>query len=185
MEQIKDLMKNIVSCVSAQATHLDQADVKEMSEAMDMIKDLAMAEYYCQITKAMEDPENQYGEDYDENGPIRRGYSVSYPRRNMYRGYDPNWDMMPMRGYSDNNMSSRIYPDNMQMGYYEGNGHYRNGETGRYESARRGYEETKDINSLNKIFDVIEADMKELKGKMTGSDIATSKQRLMALANML
>lgn len=183
MEQIKDLMKNIISCASAQATHLDQADSKELSEAMDMIKDLAMAEYYCTITKAMKDPENQYGEDYDEEGPISKGYSMSrYPM--MRRGYD--YDMMPMRGYTDSsNMSGRIYADNGQMGYSESNGQYRKSNTGRYESARRGYEEAKDIGSLNKIFDVIEEDMKELKGKMTGSDLATSKQRLMSLANML
>lgn len=167
MEQIKDLMKNIISCASAQATHLDQADSKELSEAMDMIKDLAMAEYYCTITKAMKDPENQYGEDYDEEGPIRKGYSYSrYPM--MRRGYES--EMMPteMRNYD-----------------YRGYDNYRNPNTGRYESARRGYEETKDINSLNKIFDVIEADMKELKGKMTSSDIQTAKQRLMSLSNML
>lgn len=183
MEQLKDVIKTVINCLASETSNMSTLNSDEFKNACDGIKDLAMADYYCAIKEAMEDPKNQYGEDYDEEGPIRKGYSTSrYPM--MHREYEN--DMMPMRGYTDSsNMSGTIYADSGQMGYSEGNGQYRNGNTGRYESARRGYEEAKDIGSLNKIFDVIEEDMKELKGKMTGSDLATSKQRLMSLANML
>jgi hypothetical protein len=35
-------------------THLDTVDTKELGEAIDMIKDLSEAIYYCTITEAME-----------------------------------------------------------------------------------------------------------------------------------
>jgi hypothetical protein len=35
-------------------THLDSVDAKELGEAIDMIKDLSEAIYYCTITEAME-----------------------------------------------------------------------------------------------------------------------------------
>lgn len=182
MEQIKDLMKNIVSCVSAQATHMDQADTKEMSEAMDMIKDLAMAEYYCAVTKAMEDPENVYGEDWDENGPIKKGYS--YSRIMMPRGYVSEQGNVhsPMYYTDDMMMSDMEYKPNMARGYSD-NGMMRNNS--RYESARRGYRSDKSSSSLNKIFDVIEEDMNELKPTMTPQDIQTAKQRLASLSSMI
>ena len=175
MEQIKDIMKNIVSCVASQTTNIDKADPKELSEAMDMIKDLAMAEYYCQITKAMENPENEYGVDYDENGRIRRGYNSSR-MMNGRRGYEEDADMEYSR-----DMRTR---ENMPK-YYGGMHTDGRMMDSRYDRARRGYEEVKDMSSLNKIFDIIEEDMKELKPTMSTSDMSTAKQRLITLANMM
>lgn len=178
MEQIKDLMKNIINCVSAQATNIEKADTKELAEAMDMIKDLAEAEYYCAVTKAMENPENVYGEDWNENGPMRKGYTYStsnIPRTGTHYG---------RRGFIDDGMRY----DNMD--YDHNNMYYTtdasmNNMNSRYDNARRSYTEHKDMSSLNKIFDVIEADMKELKPTMTTQDIQTAKQRLMNLSNMI
>ena len=51
LEQMKECL---VSCVQNQISgHLDQVDTKELGEAIDMIKDLEEAIYYCTITKAM------------------------------------------------------------------------------------------------------------------------------------
>lgn len=55
----------------------------------------------------------------------------------------------------------------------------------RYDTARRGYEEHHDMISLNKIFDVIEEDVKELKPTMSATDRQTAHQRLTSLTNML
>lgn len=61
---------------------IENVDTKELGEAIDMVKDLYEAKkemyeacYYKQIMEAME--ESEYGEDYDEYGPMedgRRGY---------------------------------------------------------------------------------------------------------------
>ena len=54
MEQLKSMKKMLTSCVEGQLTHLDTVDAKELGEAIDMIKDLSEAIYYCTITESME-----------------------------------------------------------------------------------------------------------------------------------
>ena len=46
-----------MGCIESQMTNLDEVDTKELGEAIDMIKDLEEAMYYCTITKAMEQKE--------------------------------------------------------------------------------------------------------------------------------
>ena len=46
-----------MGCIEGQMANLDEVDTKELGEAIDMIKDLEEAMYYCTITKAMEQKE--------------------------------------------------------------------------------------------------------------------------------
>lgn len=57
MEQLKQMKEMLTGCVQGQLTHLDTVDTKELGEAVDMIKDLSEAIYYCSIVKSMEDSE--------------------------------------------------------------------------------------------------------------------------------
>ena len=57
----------LICCVYDQMSHLETVDTKELGEAIDMIKDLSEAIYYCTITKAMEEKEPEY---YDMEGMI-------------------------------------------------------------------------------------------------------------------
>lgn len=83
MEQLKQMKEMLTGCVQGQLTHLDTVDAKELGEAVDMIKDLSEAIYYCTITKAMEEKEKQ---PYMEN---RRHYSeLYYPEWEYYRDMD-------------------------------------------------------------------------------------------------
>lgn len=54
MEQLKNMKEQLTSLVQGQLAHTDCVDTKELGEAVDMIKDLAEAIYYCTITEAME-----------------------------------------------------------------------------------------------------------------------------------
>lgn len=54
MEELKTMKQNLTSLVQSQMGNLDQVDTHELGEAIDMIKDLAEAIYYCTITEAME-----------------------------------------------------------------------------------------------------------------------------------
>ena len=47
----------LMGCVQAQLSHLDTVDTEELGQAIDMIKDLEQAKYYCSIVKAMEEAE--------------------------------------------------------------------------------------------------------------------------------
>lgn len=86
---------------------IEQVETKEMGEVAEIIKELAEAEYYAKISKAMD--ESEYGEDYDEYGPMddgRRGYRgrsrdsmgrfTSRGSRGGRRGYE-----MPMMMYDE------------------------------------------------------------------------------------
>ena len=61
-KRLQHMKESLVSCVENQLTHLESVDTKELGEAIDMIKDLEEAIYYCTITKAM----NKKGEEKEE-----------------------------------------------------------------------------------------------------------------------
>lgn len=60
MERLKQMKDSLVSIVQSQmGGHLDQVNTEELGEAIDMIKDLEEAIYYCTITKAMTEKEDK------------------------------------------------------------------------------------------------------------------------------
>ena len=66
MEKLKYMKERLVDCVQGELGDLRSADTKELGEAIDMIKDLSEAIYYCTIVKSMEEPEHRayYREPY-------------------------------------------------------------------------------------------------------------------------
>lgn len=70
------MIEKLSKCADAEVEKgVEQLDTKEMGEVAEILKELAEAEYYATITKAM--GESEYGEEYDEYGPMeegRRGY---------------------------------------------------------------------------------------------------------------
>lgn len=57
MERLKHMKETLMSAVQGQLGNLSSVDAKELGEAVDMIKDLSEAIYYCSIVKSMEDAE--------------------------------------------------------------------------------------------------------------------------------
>lgn len=55
MERLKQMKETLMSSVQSQLGNLDNVDAKELGEAVDMIKDLSEAIYYCTITEEMEE----------------------------------------------------------------------------------------------------------------------------------
>ena len=64
MERLKNMKECLSAQVQAQMGNLQNVDAKELGEAVDMIKDLSEAIYYCAITKAMEGDNSYYREPY-------------------------------------------------------------------------------------------------------------------------
>lgn len=143
---------------------IENVDTKEMGEVADIIKDLAEAEYYAKISKAMDEAE--YGEDYDYMGAYdereRKGYRGqrrdSRGRYMSRRGYESR--MMPDMDYEEMERNRDFDRESGKMYYSSGNmggsssGGMSSGSMGsqggsrgysesRYDRARRGYEETK------------------------------------------
>ncbi len=59
MERLKHMKETLMSAVQGQLGNLSSADSKELGEAVDMIKDLSEAIYYCTIVKSMEDSDKE------------------------------------------------------------------------------------------------------------------------------
>lgn len=79
MERLKRMKETLMSSVENELNNICEADCEELGAAVDMIKDLSEAIYYCTIVKAMEE------------GDEEKYYTV--PREMKYRDnmyYDEN-----------------------------------------------------------------------------------------------
>ena len=90
MERLMQMKEALINCVESQIHgHLKEVDTKELGEAVDMIKDLSEAIYYCTITEAMEqegEKETRHGAMYyDKNN--RTMYAMPYPMDYRYPMY--------------------------------------------------------------------------------------------------
>lgn len=99
---------------------IENVDTKEMGEVAEIIKELAEAEYYAKISKAMDEAE--YGEDYDYKGAYdeheRKGYRGQrrdsrgrFMSNRGRRGYESR--MMPEMDWDD----MEYYRDMDRMSY--------------------------------------------------------------------
>ena len=55
MEELCEIKWELIQLAHKQLDHLDDVCAEEMSEVIDMIKDIEEAIYYCTIVKAMEE----------------------------------------------------------------------------------------------------------------------------------
>lgn len=83
MDRLKMMKENLISCVQTQITgNLANVDTEELGDAIDMIKDLEEAIYYCTITKAMEEGDKEKKEGHHQQQPMYYPYY-----RDMDRDY--------------------------------------------------------------------------------------------------
>lgn len=176
IKHIHEIIEKLASCAHHEIEKgLENVDTEEMGKVADILKDLSEAEYYAKISKAMD--ESEYGEDYDENGPMeerryyrgqprdsrgrymsrrgRRGYAEPYYHMTpeMYKEHGPEYwrdmDRHEGRMYygGDGGRGSGGMSGNMS-GHGDMNGG-RDYREGRSGHARRGYMETKETHSGN------------------------------------
>lgn len=167
MEQLKAMKESLVACAQSQMGNLDRVNAKELGAVVDMIKDLSEAEYYCGITKAMEnrDKTDETQEKIDTALMMERlknggdqgqsyygGRRMSYP---MYGGgrmyYDGPYTTYPDRTSDYYGRMSYDSGDGMTGNSSSGNSGnmsrsngMRDSRDGRAYMGRRGYMESKE-----------------------------------------
>lgn len=126
MERLKQMKDSLVSIVQSQMSgHLDQVDTEELGDAIDMIKDLEEAIYYCTITKAMTEKEDKEKEHHH------------YYTERVYPDYMPKY--YPYYRDMDRSTGRMYYDDTM---YYDGNGSTSGSSSNSgMSSGSRGYDE--------------------------------------------
>lgn len=171
-------MHDMIECLSECAKHefskgVENVDTCEMGKVTDMLKDLSEAMYYRTLTKAMEESENdEIMEMFDRYGDGRRFYDHYRYANGRFapkghgtykRGYDepPYYHMTPEM-YREHD--PKYYRD---MDKSEGKMYYTEPmkAMSRYENAKRGYEESKQMHRDNTPDDK-QAKMKDLENYM-------------------
>ena len=178
-------MHKMQECLTEKAVNefekgIENVDTSEMGEVVDMIKDLAEAEYHSIISKTMkkaDEEEEEYNKEllkslkaeYSEESDRRfydhyryaDGRFAPKGRGTYRRGYEepPYWHMTPER-YHDMEYRRDMDKENGRMYYTEPM--Y---TESRYESAKRAYTESKELHKGNEPQDK-EAKMRELEKYM-------------------
>ena len=141
-KRLTAMRENLASCIEYQLQHLEDVDCEELSEAIDMLKDLEETLYFHAITEAMKG-EGAYGDWPSENK--KNGYHQQDDSRMYYGGWNP-----PMmyndggNGWSSSNSSTPSYPTGNGSRYYsEPMMHERDEREGRSPQNRRMYMEAK------------------------------------------
>lgn len=199
-EALKMMKDQLMSCVQGQLGDIKSADAHELGEAVDMIKDLAEAIYYCTITDSMEKSEeksNSQGQgemniNYYTTPPYNQGMKI-YPPYPDYR------DMERTGGYM-------YYPTNGNGGNTNGNSNggrsnytempdmmRRDPREGRSPMRRRMYMEGKEMhNDTNSQLRELEAYLQELSTDITEmikdaspEERTTLRQKMTTLASKI
>lgn len=164
IKHIHDMIEKLSECAKVEMDKgIENIDAKEMGEVAEIIKELAEAEYYAKISKAMDEAE--YGEDYDYMGAYdehdRKGYRGQprdsrgryMSRRGRRRGYempmmmhDEDWEEMERMRDMDRPMGRMYYQggntsSGMTSGSQSGS---TSGNQGASQGGTRGYSEGRD-----------------------------------------
>ena len=78
IERMKSMKENLISQTEAQFANLHNANTHELGEAIDMIKDLSEAVYYCTITDAIEKGGSESESYYTPYRDMDRRYGMMY-----------------------------------------------------------------------------------------------------------
>lgn len=176
----KDIAELIKSKVSARGIdNIQRQELDELKEWSEFTANMAKTEYYYKVIEAMDKS--------GEKEPDKNYYND--PSVRMYRDMDASSGRMY---YSDGN-SGRNYGGSNNSRGYDNSGHNDRGYTeSRYERARRGYEDSKQMNpnadnmqAIEKIFDTFKEDIKEFLPKMTPNEKSIARNKLTDMSNMM
>ena len=135
-KRLMAMKQNLASAIEAQLCNLSEVDCEELGQAIDMLKDLEEALYFCTITEAMNGEGKGKGNvEIEYEGHKKNGHDQ------MYYGGSPMYMDSPMM-YSNGGNGQSYYGGNgnNQM-YYQGRdsqGQYTSNNNG---SSRSNYSE--------------------------------------------
>lgn len=197
VESLKTMKEQLMSCVQGQLGDISHVDAHELGEAVDMIKDLAEAIYYCTITESMEKSnENKSQSETYINYYTTPYYNKMYPD---YREMERNGGYMyyPTSGNGGQNTGGNMGNSGNRggMNYYTEmpNIMGRDPREGRSPMRRRMYMEGKEMhNDTNSQLRELEAYLQELSSDITEmikdaspEERATLHQKMTTLANKI
>jgi hypothetical protein len=209
MEKLKNMKETLMNNIQMQMGHLETVDTKELGEAIDMVKDLAEAIYYCTITEAMtekDDKKKEYHYYTEKYVPMDQKYPDNHmPSKNSMNGrmyYEDCWypyGYPPIYYYGEggamNGNAGGHNGDNGTRGYYERDAvvPMHDEREGRSHLSRRTYMETKEMHSdknvklkeLEKYMQELTADMVDMIHDASPEEKQLLEKRITALATKI
>lgn len=196
---MKHMKETLINCVQGQLGDLSSVDTKELGEAIDMIKDLSEAIYYCTITESMEKSDKEKKK-YPMMYPIEyRYYPIDYNR--YYRDMDREYGNMYYTDYTMNNAGrnqgeSRNYQDGNRQTPGESRNYpieLRDYREGRSPMTRKTYMERKmhgggkeaQIQELEKYMQELSSDITEMIEGASPEEKQMLKTKISALATKI
>lgn len=183
MNKLLEMKECLIHAVENQLHNLDSANCEELGDAIDMIKDLAEAAYYCTITEAMEEKYTQ---------PMNNTYYYTEyrnPERDMDRDYGRMYYSDGMNnGTSMTSGSSKNFqerPWNMET--------MRDQREGRSPLSRKSYMESKEMHmdkatqtkELEKYMTELSKDLTEIIEDASPEEKAVLQRKLTALSSKI
>lgn len=172
MKERLECMKETLMCaVEAQLCDLSEVDTAELGEAIDMIKDLEEALYYCTVTEAMEGGYND-----------RMYYDTN--RRRMAKRPDRKWDK---------EIREHDWEEDMEEADWEMNDVRHTDKDGKSYNSRRMYMEAKEmkkdkatqLRELEKYMNELSQDVTEMIADASQEEKAYLEKKITALATKI
>lgn len=153
MKQLKQMKETLMGAVQSEISHLDKANCHELGAAIDMIKDLSEAIYYCSIVESMEDSvkEQKKMREMEQMMNQHQPQSMMYfyekerPAPEYYRDIDRDKGRMYYNenGGTHRSGTNRVTSHNDNNTYMQG----RDEREGKSGERRKTYMETKQMNT--------------------------------------
>ncbi len=205
--RLKNMKETLMLAVEMQLCDLGAVDTKELGEAIDMIKDLEEAIYYCTVTEAMQgnnaemEFEMKKGGHHQEKNGDNRMYTdgkYMYADNGRRRRSDGTFYADSGMNYMDYG-NDRMYSDGGQsynqggQNYTDGNMMYRDEREGRSYNSRRMYMEAKDmkkdkatqLRELEKYMQELSQDVTEMIADASAEEKQYLEKKITALASKI
>lgn len=212
MEHLKSIKEQLIAQVQAQMADLKCVDAKELGEVIDMIKDLAQTEYYCEIYKQMKEASEQQKESnnyyYTERYMPMPDYYRDMERSNgrmYYSGGGNSSSSSQSSGGNSGSSGTQYYSSRYQpnpWGGYEEEPYYdkdfvlqhlRDEREGRspmkrkmfMESKSNGSDSNKSMKELESYMQDLTSDMMDLLDKATPEEKSIVQKKINTLASKI
>ena len=184
-DRLKHMKETLMCAVEMQLCELGEVDTKELGEAIDMIKDLEEAIYYCTVTEAMTNPQKiekrDHHQEYDEGRMYYSPSNSSGGNMNSSNSNGGNTNSSSGRNYMERDRGYRMETDEPR---------WRDEREGRSYNNRRMYMEAKDMNKdkasqmreLEKYMQELGQDITEMISDASADEKAYLEKKISALA---
>ena len=182
-KRLTAMRENLASCIEYQLQHLEDVDCEELSEAIDMLKDLEETLYFHAITEAMKG-EGAYGDWPSENK--KNGYHQQDDSRMYYGGWNP--PMMYNDGGRNTNWSNGNYHSTNNNSYdpvgNENEGHSHHNRR-MYMEAKYTKDKATQLRELEKYMQELTSDMVDMIQDASSEEKQYLEKKISALASKI